>query len=89
MSFGIYWEPVKPVWGRMLPQALKYVLADKYFESDGTTRGTAILGPGNCEYLQGIAHATNSREVREGAERLIKAIREHGTVRVWIGESDD
>lgn len=89
MSFGIYWEPAHPTKGISLPTELKYVLAKRYFGSDGSTRGDAFLGPGNADYIRGIADATASAEVREGAEALLDAIAKHKTIRVWIGEEDD
>lgn len=89
MSFSIYWEPVKPVKGHELPRGLKYVIARRLWDADGTIRNQAFLNKAYVSYLQGVRDATTFAEVREGAEALISAITEHGEVRVWIGDEDD
>lgn len=89
MSFGIYWEPATPPKGIQLPTGVKYILAQRYFGGDGSSRGNTFLGPKQLEYLRGIADATSVPEVREGAEALMAAIEKHRDVRVWIGDEDD
>lgn len=89
MSFSMYWEPVQPVKGNALPQELKYVLARRFFDGDGTGRGEVTLGPGAVDYIRGAADATADRVLRAGAEELIQAIYDHKIVRLWIGEQDD
>lgn len=89
MSFGLYWEPAQPTKGISLPVGLKYILAKRFFEHDGTLRGDVFLGPGHASYLEGVRDAATSHEVRQGAEALLEAIDKHKTIRVWIGEEDD
>jgi hypothetical protein len=48
----------------------------------------ALFDKSHIGYLTGLVDAGNE-EVREGALELIKAIQDHGAVRVWIGEADD
>lgn len=90
MSFGLYYRPVPkevPPAGD-LPVALKYVIARRFFDHDGSLRGRALLDRRMIPYLEGIADA-NTGEASEGAAELIKAIREHDAVELWIGDADD
>lgn len=89
MSFGLYWEPAEPTRGIPLPIQLKYTLARRFFDHDGTLRGDVFLGRGHVLYLEGVRDATNNSEVRQGAEALIDALEKHNTIRVWIGEEGD
>jgi hypothetical protein len=90
MSFGLYWRPVpKEVPpARDLPVALKYPLARRYFDHDGTLRGEMLVTKAHIPYLEGLADGS-SGEVAEGARELIAAINEHEIVDLWIGECDD
>lgn len=88
MSFGIYWLPVKPEAGKQLPTGLKYALAERHMGSSSLRGSDAYFDKSHIGYLTGLVDA-GGQEVQEGALELIKAIQEHGTVRVWIGEADD
>lgn len=91
MSFGLYWRPapkeVPPA--HDLPVDLKYVLARRLWGHDGTLRGEAVLTGTIIPYLEGIADARGNSDAAEGARELIKAIKEHGAVELWIGDADD
>jgi hypothetical protein len=88
MSFGIYWEPVKPVQGTSLPNGLKFVLRERYFGGNFVRGTDAYFTSKDIGYLHGLEDAGHE-EAAEGARELIRAINQHGTVRVWIGNADD
>lgn len=88
MSFGLYWEPVKPVKGTQLPTELKYVMARRYMGHDGSLKSETYLDSSDLSYLRGVRDATSSAEVQEGVDELIAALDVHDEVRVWIGEED-
>jgi hypothetical protein len=90
VSFGLYYRPVpKEIPPAIyLPVQLKYVIARRFFDHDGSLRGQCILDKRHIPYLEGIADA-NKGEASEGAAELIKAIREHDIVELWIGDADD
>lgn len=90
MSFGLYYRPVPKEIppATDLPVALKYVIARRFFDHDGSVRGECVLDKRSIPYLEGIADAGRG-EASEGAAELVKAIREHEAVTLWIGDADD
>lgn len=88
MSFGLYWEPVPNVTGHRLEQALKYVVAGRWFGHDGSLRGETVLDKHSIAYLNGIRDCNTTTAIGDAATDLIEAIEAHGSVRVWIGDSD-
>jgi hypothetical protein len=90
MSFGLYWRPVPKEIppARDLPVALKYPLARRYMDHDGSLRGETTVTKADIPYLEGLADG-GSLEVAEGAAELIAAVREHDAVELWIGDADD
>lgn len=79
MSSSPCWIPVKPQVSRDLPIAIKYPLAKRYQEHDGSLTGTTQLTKDDIPYLQGLYDA-GSVEVSRGAQELIEAIEEHGEI---------
>jgi hypothetical protein len=83
----MYWRPVP----KDLPEpesvsGVKRLLAERLWGHDGSLYGEPIeVGKSLIPYLEGIADA-GSGERKEDAEALIAAIREHGSIELWIGE---
>lgn len=90
MSFSLYYRPVPKEIPppRDLPVGLKYVIAPRWFDHDGSLRGRCVLDKRHVPYLEGIADA-NRGEASQGAAELVGAIGEHGAVELWIGDADD
>lgn len=82
MGVNLYWRPVikRIDKHRSLPDALKRILARRYFDQDGTL-STDWLETQDMDYLQGVADAGV-----EGAEELLKAIEKYGSVEIRIAE---
>lgn len=74
MSANLCWKPVSKE-RETLPDALKFVLRDKY----GVTETPRVFGGNQVPYLKGLEDAGV-----EGATELLKAIGEHGRVEVWL-----
>lgn len=83
MSTNLYWRPVKPQKKNSLPNGLKYVLARRYWGSDGSiSDGPSILIDEDIPFLEGVSLAGQG-EVKDGADMLIDLIQKHGEVEVW------
>jgi hypothetical protein len=90
VSFGLYYRPVPKEIppATDLPVALKYPLARRYMDHDGSMRGQMVVTAAHVPYLEGLADG-GSPEVAEGAAGLIAAVKEYGAVELWIGDADD
>lgn len=76
MSTNPSWRPnVRPN-NRELPKDIKYPLARRYMNHDGSLSGEVVLTRDDLPYLEGLADA-GPTEVSKGARTLIDAIREH------------
>lgn len=64
---------------------LKYTVRDRWF--GGERRAGRELTADELPYLQGIIDCGGDAGVIAG--EIAAAIREHGTVAVWIGEAED
>lgn len=84
MSSNLYWRrvPVNPE-GEDLPSALKYKLAPRYLDHDGSL-GTdwVTLGAEEIPYLEGLRDGSTDPEVRKGIETLLVALRSDGAVQI-------
>lgn len=84
MSSSLYWRPApkdEPP-ANHLPSGLKYAIARRLWDHDGSLWGDEIeVGKEMIPYLEGLQDGNV-----EGASELIEAIREHGSVLIWIGE---
>lgn len=85
MSTNLYWEPVKPEKRRHLGYYLKFAVAPRLWNHDGSlSSDKAVLTSEHIPWLQGIADASG-KEVKEEARKLIKLIQEHEEgVLVWL-----
>ena len=84
MSSSAYWRPVidTPL-GNLLPDEIKYVLARKYQDHDGSLSGKTILNYEHIPYLEGLRDAGNDK-IADAAEELIMAIEEHKEIEFEI-----
>lgn len=76
MSTSPHWIPVTPIKKHSLPKAIKYPLARKYFDHDGTLTGQIILDIYNIAYLEGLRDS-GKEGIKEGAQKLIDAIQKY------------
>jgi hypothetical protein len=82
MSSSMYWRPVPKDLPRpeLLSYDLKHRLARRFWDHDGSLNGEPIeFDATQIPYLEGLADGGV-----EDAQELIDAIREHGSVHVWI-----
>ena len=84
MSSSPYWRPVpeSPL-GNPLPNQIKYVLAPKYQNHDGSLSGETLLDRSDLPYLEGLRDA-GSGEIAKAAEELIEAIEKHEEIEFRI-----
>lgn len=75
MSSTLYWIPVAKREGYDLPDALKFILRERYSLDHGET----VLDSGALNYLQGLSDAKV-----DGAEDLIKAIQKYNEVKLYL-----
>lgn len=81
MSASMYWRPVvrKPD-GEHVPDSLRYRLAQRIWDQDGSPpTDKDEIGPEIIPYLEGLHDGGVA-----GAEDLIEAIRQHGSIEIWI-----
>lgn len=85
VSTTMYWRPAPktPPPGTDLPDTLKRIIADRFWDHDGTLYAEAAqLGTqSDLAYLEGLRDAGVA-----GADELLEAIRKHGAIEIWIGE---
>ena len=81
MSASMYWQPVvrRPD-GECVDDALRYRLARRLWSQDGSSStDKEELDESIVPYLEGLRDGGV-----EGADEMIKAIRQHGQIEVWI-----
>ena len=86
MSTSIYWEPVeqRKEYPHITDQ-LKYILAPKYWDHDGSLRGEDVyLTREDIPYLSGVSDGSRDADVRKGIKILIDAINKYGSVKIWL-----
>jgi len=74
MSANLIWRPVSRS-TESLPDALKFVLRDKY----GLDSEWTVFGQSDRSYLTGLAHAGV-----EGAQELLDLIEKHGSIELKL-----
>ncbi|WP_242890225.1 hypothetical protein [Actinomadura litoris] len=83
MSSSLYWRPApreEPP-AHELSYELKKAIAQRAWGHDGSLHGDEItIGPDWVPYLEGLSDAGI-----DGADELIKAIKDHERVLIWIG----
>jgi len=95
VSMSLYWEPVQPPQPHGLGgHPLKGILCRAFTQTDGSSRVDFDLGQPAVASLHAIRNLyddeqmpeprrTENREIVQGIDEVLKAIREHGTVRLW------
>ena len=78
MSSTLVWEPYSSHEGEPLPDELKRVISRKYWDSDGSVGGSAVLSSKDIPYLEGVRDCGV-----KGASQLIDLINEYGQLRIW------
>lgn len=89
MSFSLHWRPVTtPPPDYYLDSQLKYRLARRLWDHDGTLRGQPVpISKGDLRMI-GYLEALADQEV-PGAKELLAAVQAHETVEIFIGDSGD
>lgn len=78
------WIPVKPQKLKELPTGqIKYPMARKYQEHDGSLSGSTILNKDDDPYLEGLRDGGDD-SLRKDAEALIAAIKKHELIEFII-----
>lgn len=81
MSTNLYYEPHSPK-AQVLGTRLKYIIAQKYFNHDGSISSEHIyLSEGEIPYFEGLGDAGV-----EDADKLVEVIKKHKGAWVWIAE---
>ena len=85
MSTNIYWLPnVRPE-GYILPKGLKFILAPVYLDHDGSLSGTfALTKDTDANFLLGIMHGTQDKDIAAGVRQLLDALDKYGSVLVEL-----
>lgn len=84
MSMDLHYRPHRPTSWTDLPRALKYALARRLWDHDGTLYGEPVVltvGDDHYPFLEGLEAAGV-----EGAKVLRQAVVEFGAVEVRIAE---
>ncbi len=85
MSTNLFWAPVTASADRSLPKALKYIIARRLWDHDGSLSGEpVVINASEVPYLEGIRDATSDTDVNRAARQLIEAIIKHGTIELSI-----
>ena len=79
MSSLPFWIPITPKKKNSLPSGIKYPLARKYMDHDGSLTGKTELSHEDIPYLEGLRDAGNE-EVQKGASILIEAIEKYDCI---------
>jgi len=85
MSTSLYWSrvPVEPKENSLY--SLKWTLARKIWDSDGSCgESTEIVGEELIPFLEGIVEGNGSGDMGRDAKKLIEAIRQYGKVQLCI-----
>ncbi len=84
MSTSCFWEPVVPCDKRKLGNSIKHLLANHYFDIDGSITNSTFFNKDALDYLRGVRDAAASEEVVLDAQQLIDAIIEYGKIKFSI-----
>lgn len=85
MSTSLYWSIIPKAPKEHCIGALKYDLAKKLWDTDGSYGdGHADIGEEIIPYLEGIIAGNGNGEMSQDAKKLIHAINKYGRVRVFI-----
>ena len=79
MTTNPYWLPADPQRTHELPTAIKYPLAKRYQDHDGSLGGETILDGSDIPYLEGLRDSGNG-DVSTGARLLVEALEKHGAM---------
>lgn len=85
MSTSLYWSrvPVEPKEESLY--SLKWTLARKLWDSDGSCgESTIVVGKELIPFLEGIVEGNGSGDMGRDAKRLINAINQYGKVQLCI-----
>lgn len=86
MSFNLELQP--PPQARKtvsLSKALKYILARRYFDQDGSCSSDwTTIGTGELPYLYGIRDGSTDAEVSRDIQKVIDMIEKHGSCEIRI-----
>jgi len=85
MSTSLYWSrvPVEPKEESLY--SLKWTLARKLWDSDGScVESTIIVGKELIPFLEGIIEGNGSGDMGRDAKKLIEAINQYGKVQLCI-----
>ena len=90
-TFGLWWAPPPEEMGwKSAEDQLKYLLAPRLWDHDGSLRSPAIVvGEELILYLEGVKAATTIEDVYDGANRLINAITQYGRIQLRIGSPNE
>jgi hypothetical protein len=85
VSSSLYYRPPQPKpEGYHLGYALKWALAGKYYDHDGSlTTDWFTLSQRDISFLEGVA-AAGSDETKKEAMRTINLIKKHGSIEVRL-----
>ena len=78
MSTNPYWRP-EILDFNDLPKDIKYPMARRYMDHDGSLSGEIMLNHEDIGFLEGLREAGN-KEVRSGAIDLIEAIEKYDRI---------
>lgn len=87
MSTSLYWrEPPREPDGELLGYDLKWVIAKKYLDHDGTLQEDWFdVGKDVVPFLEGVIAATVGDEaLKKEAQELIDLIEKYGTVQLSL-----
>lgn len=85
MSTSLYWSrvPVEPKEESLY--SLKWTLAKKLWDSDGSCgESTIVVGKELIPFLEGIVEGNGSGDMGRDAKKLIDAINQYGKVQLCI-----
>lgn len=85
MSTNLYWDIVKEKEHKSLDNQLKYILAPKYWNHDGSLRGEDIfLVAEDIPYLCGIRDGSRDKDIKKSIDILVDAIQKYKCVKIWL-----
>ena len=82
ISTKLYWQPVRRVKQRTVGIGLRWALQSRY----GQHFAAATMGSESVQFLEGLRASASSEDVRRDCKVLLEAIKEFGSVEVWIDE---
>lgn len=85
MSTSLYWSVIPPEPKEDNLYSLKWTLAKKLGNSDGScSEDLGQVGSDLIPFLEGIAEGNGSGDMGRDAQKLIDAIKKHGKVQLTI-----